>query len=117
MELKKLEKILLSKAGALKEFPFGDDAMVFKVMGKMFALIAWQENPMRITLKSLPEDAIGYRELYECVKEGYYMNKKHWNTITLDGSMNDDVLFSMIDESYDLVVSKLTKKEKETLLG
>jgi len=117
MELKKLETILLSKAGAVKEFPFGDDAMVFKVMSKMFALIAWKENPMRITLKSLPEDAIGYRELYECVKEGYYMNKKHWNTITLDGSMKDDVLFSMIDESYDLVVSKLTKKEKEALCG
>lgn len=117
MELKKLETILLSKAGAVKEFPFGDDAMVFKVMGKMFALIAWKENPMRITLKSLPEDAIGYRELYECVKEGYYMNKKHWNTITLDGGMKDDVLFSMIDESYDLVVSKLTKKEKEALRG
>lgn len=117
MELKQLETILLSKTGAVKEFPFGDDAMVFKVMGKMFALIAWQENPMRITLKSLPEDAIGYRELYECVKEGYYMNKKHWNTITLDGSMKDDVLLSMIDESYDLVVSKLTKKEKEALRG
>lgn len=115
MELKKLENLLLSKVGSVKEFPFGEDAMVFKVMGKMFALVAWQENPMRITLKSLPEDAIGYRELYACVKEGYYMNKKHWNTITLDGSMSDDILLSMIDESYDLVVSKLTKKEKETL--
>jgi predicted DNA-binding protein (MmcQ/YjbR family) len=116
MELKKLENLLLSKVGSAKEFPFGEDAMVFKVVGKMFALVAWQENPMHITLKSLPEDAIGYRELYACVKEGYYMNKKHWNTITLDGSMSDDILVSMIDESYDLVVSKLTKKEKETLL-
>ena len=115
MELKKLEKILLSKAGAVKEFPFGEDAMVFKVEGKMFALIAWKENPIRITLKSLPEDAIGYRELYECVKEGYYMNKKHWNTITLDGSINDDVVFNMIDESYILVTSKITKFDKKII--
>ncbi len=115
MELKKLENLLLSKAGAVKEFPFGEDAMVFKVMNKMFALIGWQEKPMRITLKSLPEDAIGYREVYACVKEGYHMNKKHWNTITMDGSMNDDVLVSMINESYDLVLSKLTKKEKQLL--
>lgn len=117
MNLKKLENLLLAKTGAVKEFPFGEEAMVFKVMNKMFALIAWQENPMRITLKSLPEDAIGYRELYACVNEGYYMNKKHWNTITMDGSMKDDVLISMIDESYNLVVSKLTKKEKQALFG
>jgi predicted DNA-binding protein (MmcQ/YjbR family) len=86
-------------------------------MNKIFALVAWQKKPMQITLKSLPEDAIGYRELYVCVTEGYYMNKKHWNTITMDGSMNDDVLNSMINESYDLVVSKLTKKEKQALHG
>lgn len=115
VELKKLENLLLSKSGAVKEFPFGEEAMVFKVMNKMFALIAWQEKPLRITLKSLPEDATWYRKLYPCVKEGYYMNKKHWNTITVDGSMKDDVLVGMIDDSYDLVVSKLTKKEKQAL--
>lgn len=116
MNLENLEKTLLSKKGAVKEFPFGDEAMVFKVMNKMFALIAWQEKPMRITLKSLPEDALGYRDIYECVTAGYHMNKKHWNTIMLDGTMSDDVLISLIDESYDLVASKLTKKEKEDLL-
>lgn len=115
MTLEKLEKILISKNGSIKEFPFGDETMVFKVMNKMFALVAWQEQPLRITLKSLPQDAIGYREIYECVKEGYYMNKKHWNTITLDGTMKDGILTDLIDASYDLVVAKLTKKEKEQL--
>ncbi len=115
INLKGLENILSAKTGAVKEFPFGKEAMVFKVMNKMFALVAWQETPIRITLKSLPEDALGYRDIYECVKPGYYMNKKHWNTITLDGTMHDDILASMIDESYHLVVSKLTKKEKEAL--
>ncbi len=115
MQLEDLEKILISKIGATKEFPFGKEAMVFKVMNKMFALVAWQEEPLKITLKSLPEDAIGYREMYQCVKAGYYMNKKHWNTVTIDGSMNDDILIDMINESYDLVVVKLTKKEQAQL--
>ena len=116
MNLEYLEKLLISKNCSTKEFPFGDEAMVFKVMNKMFALLAWQEKPLKITLKSLPQDAIGYREIYECVTEGYYMNKKHWNTITIDGSMKDEILVDMINESYDLVVAKLTQKEKSKLL-
>ena len=115
MTLEELEKLLISKKGSTKEFPFGDEAMVFKVMNKMFALVAWQEDPTRITLKSLPQDAIGYREIYVCVNEGYYMNKKHWNTITIDGTMKDEVLVDMINESYSLVVAKLSKKEKALL--
>ncbi|MCK4874858.1 MAG: MmcQ/YjbR family DNA-binding protein [Sulfurimonas sp.] len=115
MNLEELEKILTTKNGSTKEFPFGKEAMVFKVMNKMFALVAWQEQPIRITLKSLPQDAIGYREIYKCVTAGYYMNKKHWNTITLDGTMKDDILIDMIDESYDLVVAKLTKKERASI--
>jgi predicted DNA-binding protein (MmcQ/YjbR family) len=115
MNLEQLENILSSKSGVTKEFPFGDEAMVFKVMNKMFALIAWKEKPLRITLKSLPQDAIAYREIYSCVIEGYYMNKKHWNTIIIDGTMKEEILTEMIDESYNLVVDKLTKKEKLSL--
>ncbi len=115
MTLEELEKLLISKNGSTKGFPFGDEAMVFKVMNKMFALVAWQENPIRITLKSLPQDAIGYRDIYECVNEGYYMNKKHWNTITIDGTMKNEILIDMIDASYSLVMAKLSKKEKELL--
>ncbi len=115
MNLEHLEQILSTKNGATKEFPFGEEAMVFKVMNKMFSLVAWQENPLHITLKSRPEDAVGYRDIYKCVRPGYYMNKKHWNTITVDGSMSDEILIEMINESYTLVVDKLTKKEKALL--
>jgi predicted DNA-binding protein (MmcQ/YjbR family) len=116
MNLEELEKILISKNAAVKEFPFDDKTMVFKVMNKMFALVSIQESPLRLNLKSLPEDAVGYRDIYECVTPGYHMNKKHWNSVMLDGTMKDEILIDMIDESYDLVVSKLTKKDKAQLL-
>ena len=115
MDLEQLEKILISKNGSTKEYPFGDEAMVFKVMNKMFGFIMWEKSPLQVVLKSDPHDAIGYREIYDCVTEGYYMNKKHWNTITIDGTMKDEVLIDMINESYDLVVAKLTKKERNEL--
>lgn len=115
MKLEKIESIFMAKLGATKEFPFGDDVVVFKVMNKMFGLISLKNVPLNINLKCDPNDAIAYREIYECVKPGYHMNKKHWNTITLDGTMKEDILKNMVDESYDLVVSKLTKKQKEEL--
>ncbi|WP_121626614.1 MmcQ/YjbR family DNA-binding protein [Poseidonibacter antarcticus] len=112
MNLEKLEEVLLSKNKATKEFPFDDKVMVFKVKNKMFALLLWKESPLRINLKCDPIDALAFREIYDCVKPGYHMNKKHWNTIHIDGSMEDRFLIDMIDDSYNLVVSKLTKKEK-----
>ena len=112
---KELEEYLLSKIGAKKEFPFGEDVAVYKVMQKMFSLVGDKNGCININLKCLPEDAVGYREIYNCVSPGYHMNKKHWNTIILDGEMRDEILKDMIDESYKLVVSKLTKKEKEEL--
>lgn len=81
----------------------------------MFALYVFEEGTIRLNLKCDPNDAIGYREIYECVIPGYHMNKKHWNTIILNGTMEDDILKEMIDDSYNLVVSKLTKKEKNEL--
>lgn len=110
-----LEKQLLTKLGAKKEFPFGEDVAVFKVSNKIFALYSIEDGKIRLNLKSKPEDAVGYREIYNCVIPGYHMNKKHWNTVILDGEMSDEVLSQMIDESYQLIVSKLTKKEKELL--
>ena len=115
MDIKQLEKILISKNGSEKDFPFNDDVMVFKVMNKMFALILCKEIPLNINLKCLPQDALAYREIYECVNSGYHMNKKYWNTITIDGTMKDEILIDMINESYDLVVAKLTKKERNEL--
>lgn len=116
MNLEQLETFLLSKKGAVKEFPFGDDVAVFKVMNKMFALYGFEQNIIRLNLKCDPNDALAYRDIYECVIPGYHMNKKHWNTVILDGSMEDENLKIMIDDSYDLIVNKLTKKEKELLL-
>lgn len=110
-----LEKILLAKNGAKKEFPFDKVTAVYKVMNKMFALVSLKEGVININLKCLPDDALGYRDIYECVIPGYHMNKKHWNTILINGEMKDEVLVDMINESYDLVVSKLTKKEKADL--
>lgn len=111
----KLEKYLLTKTGSLKEFPFGEDVAVYKVMNKMFALVSLKDGWIHINLKCLPDDALGYRDIYECVLPGYHMNKKHWNTVIVNGEMKDEILFDMIDDSYDLVVSKLIKKEKEEL--
>ena len=115
MKLEEIESIFMSKQGATKEFPFGDDTMVFKVMNKMFGLVSLKNSPLSINLKCDPNDAIAYRDIYECVKPGYHMNKKHWNTIILDGTMNEEILEEMLDDSYNLVVSKLTKKQKEKL--
>ena len=116
MNLEQLENFLLSKQGATKEFPFGDDVAVFKVKNKMFALYGFEQNIIRLNIKCDPNDAVAYREIYECVIPGYHMNKKHWNTVILDGTMDDENLKIMIDDSYDLIVNKLTKKEKESLL-
>jgi predicted DNA-binding protein (MmcQ/YjbR family) len=116
MNLESLEEYLLTKQGSSKEFPFGDYVIVFKVMNKIFAIVSQNDTPPRINLKALPEDCIAYREIYECVIPGYHMNKKHWNTIILDNSMEDENLKQMIDDSYDLIVSKLTKKQKEVLI-
>ena len=116
MNLEQLENFLLSKKGAVKEFPFGNDVAVFKVKNKMFALYGFEQNIIRLNLKCDPNDAVAYREIYECVIPGYHMNKKHWNTVILDGTMDDENLKIMINDSYDLIVNKLTKKEKESLL-
>jgi predicted DNA-binding protein (MmcQ/YjbR family) len=115
MKQEKLEKILLSKSCTRKEFPFGDDVAVFKVKNKIFALYGFEDGTIRLNLKCEPNDAIAFREIYECVIPGYHMNKKHWNTIILDDTMEDRVLEEMIDDSYDLIVSKLTRKQKEEL--
>ena len=117
MKLDDLIINLENQKGATLEYPFGDDVMVYKVMGKMYALIGTLDNPKRLNLKCDPEDAIAYRDIYENVVPGYHMNKKHWNTLYFnkDNSIADLDIKEMIIESYNLVVSKLTKKQKEEL--
>jgi predicted DNA-binding protein (MmcQ/YjbR family) len=104
----------LSKKGVTEEFPFGEDVMVMKVMGKMFALASIQDFD-GISLKADPEKAVELREHYPAVQPGYHLNKKHWNTVLLDGSISDKLIKSWIDESYDLVAQTLTKRQKTEL--
>ena len=109
MNFDSLCKYILDKPGANEDFPFGPSAMVFKVRNKMFALIALKETPLRINLKCDPELARHLRGRYDAVQPGYHMNKKHWNTVTIDGSIPDAEIITMIDDSYDLVTKKRVK--------
>lgn len=105
----------LAKPGAEASFPFGPEALVFKVMGKIFALTSQRESLATFNLKCDPERAIALRAAYPAVKPGYHMNKQHWNTLELDGSLTVPELQRMIDHSYDLVVRSLTKAERQKL--
>ena len=115
MNLEPIRTYLLKKKGTTEDHPFGPDALVFKVMGKMYALLAWEQTPLRITLKCNPDDALSLRDQYKAVQPGYYMNKRHWNTITLDGSIPDAEILEMIDDSYALVVRGLKKSLRQKL--
>ena len=109
MDFATLRTYLLSKPGAREDFPFDPVTLVAKVGGKMFALVGIDEVPLRLNLKSLPEQAEVLRELYSAVLPGYHMNKRHWNTVVLDGSLPDEDVLGMIDESYRLVVQGLPR--------
>src|SRR3990170_4515354 len=106
---------LLAKPGAEAGYPFGPGALVFKVGGKMFALLAEDSRPWTINLKSDPDEALALRAAYPAIAPGYHMNKRHWNTLTLDGSLPDALVLEFIDQSYHLVLGGLTKLEKEKL--
>jgi predicted DNA-binding protein (MmcQ/YjbR family) len=115
MTLETLRDYCLKKKGTTEDFPFDEVTLVMKVMGKMFALISLDSVPLSINLKCDPELAIELRERYEAVEPGYHQNKKHWNTVTIDGSIPNKELIGMIDHSYDLVVKGLKKGERDTL--
>lgn len=115
MNLNQLQTYLLAKKGTTEETPFGPEALVYKVMGKMFALVAWEADPLTISLKCEPGQALFLRDLYPAVRPGYHLNKTHWNTVTLDGSIPEPEIWGMIDDSYTLVVSSLTRAAREAL--
>ena len=112
MDFNTLKSYLLQKPGAVEEFPFDAVTLVIKVSGKMFALVGLNNDPLRLNLKCDPAKAEILREIYPAVQPGYHMNKRHWNTITLDGSIAAVEIFSMIDESYALVVKGLSKTKR-----
>jgi len=115
VDLEALHRYLMSKRGTVEERPFASELPVYKVMGKMFALLWAEDTPPRLNLKCDPFHAELLREAFPAVTPGYHMNKRHWNTIALDGSVPDEDLKAMIDESYDLVVSSLTRAARRKL--
>jgi predicted DNA-binding protein (MmcQ/YjbR family) len=107
MNIEILREYCISKKGATESFPFGEETLVFKVTGKIFALVNL-DGDLSINLKCDPVLAIDLRERYSAVTPGYHMNKKHWNTVLLDGSVPDKEVFSWIDHSYNLIADKKT---------
>ncbi|MDT8338637.1 MAG: MmcQ/YjbR family DNA-binding protein [Sulfurimonas sp.] len=114
MNFAELDAYLLSKKGATFDYPFDKKVRVYRSAGKMFSLCV-DEQPLAVNLKCNPIYALELRSLYRAVKAGYHMNKKHWNTVTLGGDVDDALMRELIDHSYALVYDKLTKKQKELL--
>jgi predicted DNA-binding protein (MmcQ/YjbR family) len=105
----------LARAGAVEEFPFGPQTSVFKIGGKIFALSPLGRRPLTVSLKCEPELAERLRATYPAIRGGYHLNKRHWNTVTLDGSIPDRMVGDMIEDSYDLVVSSLPRRVRREL--
>jgi predicted DNA-binding protein (MmcQ/YjbR family) len=110
-----LREYCLSFPGSAETFPFGPEASVFKVAGKMFALSGLAQRPLRVSLKCEPALAEQLREAHPAVIPGYHMNKRHWNTVIIDGSLPDRMVKDMIEDSYDLVVSRLSASRRRAL--
>ena len=115
MDATALRDCCLGHEGAIEDFPFGPEHSVFKVEGKMFALSALDRTPLEVSVKCEPELALALRDSYPAIRPGYHLNKRHWNTITLDGSLPDELVRDLIEDSYDLVVSALPKRVREQL--
>ncbi|MBI1781957.1 MAG: MmcQ/YjbR family DNA-binding protein [Sphingobacteriales bacterium] len=114
MDIELLRDYCLQKPDTTEELPFGPDVVVFKVRGKAFLLLSLDTEDLQFNVKCDPDRAVELREEYSCVQPGYHMNKKHWNTIIVDGTLNTKQIKQMIDHSYELVVNSLSKKVKRT---
>jgi len=114
MNRNELRDYCLSRQKAVEDFPFGNDVAVYKVMGKMFALIP-VNAPLQISLKCDPVWAEVLRQTYKAVTPGYHLNKRHWNTVLFDDTIPDEEVLEMVDHAYEQVVKGLTKKDREKL--
>ncbi len=101
--------------GAGESHPFGPETAVFKVTGKIFAISRLGQQPLEVSLKCEPSLAVQLREIHAAIRPGYHLNKQHWNTVTLDGSIPDRMVRDMIEDSYDLVVSRLPQSRRRAL--
>ncbi|MCC6413279.1 MAG: MmcQ/YjbR family DNA-binding protein [Saprospiraceae bacterium] len=115
MDLEAFRTYCLSKKGTSEDFPFDEVTLCLRVVGKIFAITGLDSETFTVALKCDPEEAIELRERYEDIQPGYHMNKKHWNTVTFDGTLDDNLLRRLIDMSYDLVVKSLKKAERQAL--
>jgi predicted DNA-binding protein (MmcQ/YjbR family) len=108
--------LCLSFIGSEQTFPFAPGMSVFKVAGKIFALSTLDGSPLSVSLKCEPALAEQLREAHACISPGYHLNKRHWNTVVLDGSLSDEVVHDLVEDSYDLVVSGLPRARRRGLL-
>ena len=115
MTYQELKEYLLAKPFCTLDFPFGDDVPVFKVNKKMFALIGERNDLMMLNLKCDPAESEMLRDIFSAIEPGYHMDKRHWISIYFDGSVPTNEVKRLIDNSFDLVVSKLTKKDQQAI--
>jgi predicted DNA-binding protein (MmcQ/YjbR family) len=108
-----LRRWCLARPSAVEEFPFGPETSVFKVGGKMFALTALDARPLTVSLKCEPSLAAALRAEHSAVRPGYHLNKRHWITVTLDNSLADELVYGLLEDSYELVVDGLPKRERD----
>jgi predicted DNA-binding protein (MmcQ/YjbR family) len=116
MEADALRDLCLTFRGSEETFPFGFETSVFKVAGKVFALSRLQSEPLSVSLKCEPQLAEQLRAAHPCITAGYHLNKRHWNTVVIDGSLSDQIIADMVEDSYDLIVSKLSRARQRALL-
>ncbi len=115
MDIEQVIQQCLSYRETVETTPFGPETLVYKVCGKMFAASNPDNFPSRVNLKCDPDLALELRDEFDAVQPGYHMNKKHWNTVTLDGSVPSERIMSMIEDSYRLVVASLKKSDRERI--
>src|SRR5579862_1253007 len=111
-----LREVCLALPGATETFPFGPETSVFKVEGRIFALSSLGATPLEVSLKCEPLLAEQLRDAHPAVRPGYHLHKRHWNTVTIDGSLPDRMIADMVEDSYDLVVSRLPATRRRALL-
>lgn len=115
MDIEQFRDYCLAKKGVAEDFPFGEMTLCMKVAGKIFAITGLDGAQFTVNLKCEPDYALELREQYPEVQPGFHMNKKHWNTVDFEGSLEERLLRQLIDHSYEQVVKSLKKKEKEAL--
>ena len=115
MTLETLRDYCLSKKGTSEDLPFDEDTLCLRVGGKIFALTSFSSAPTTVNLKNDPEKNVQLRDEYDCVTPGFHMNKKHWNTVILDGTAPDNAVREWIDDSYQLVFNSLSMKLRDEI--